>query len=137
MRGGRAMNDKNTLFENADVIYSYTRAQALADGVLVDVTETAKEAGITYPVAVTSGLWHKYVVPDEPSKLHCQSTEGRLWDTLWLFRYAAAGFSGDLLYYEVLYVMEGRKMNKVKLKALCGPGDNGEPVITIMLPDED
>jgi hypothetical protein len=38
---------------------------------------------------------------------------------------------------EVLYVMEGRKMNKVKLKALCGPGDNGEPVITIMLPEED
>ena len=29
-----------------DVIYSYTRAQALADGVLVDVSERAKRAGI-------------------------------------------------------------------------------------------
>jgi len=131
------MNDKESLFENADVIYSYTRAQAIADGVLVDVTETAREAGITYPVAVTSGLWHKYIVPDEPSKLHCQSTEGRLWDTLWMFRYAAAGYSGDLLFYEVLYVMHGKKLEKIKLKALCGPGDNGEPVVTIMLPEED
>jgi len=131
------MNDKETLFENADLIYSYTRAQAIADGVLIDVTETAKEAGILFPVAVTAGLYHQYIVPDVASELHCQSTEGRLWDTLWLFRYAAAGFSGDLLYYEVLYVMEGRKMNKVKLKALCGPADNGEPVITIMLPEED
>jgi len=25
----------------------------------------------------------------------------------------------------------------VTLKALCGPGDDGEPVITIMLPEED
>ena len=25
----------------------------------------------------------------------------------------------------------------VRLKALCGPGDNGEPVVTVMLPDED
>ncbi len=131
------MNDKETLFENADLVYSYTRAQAIADGVLIDVTKTAREAGILFPVAVTASLYHRYIVPDEASELHCQSTEGRLWDTLWLFRYAAAGFSSDLLYYEVLYVMEGRKMNKVKLKALCGPGDNGEPIITIMLPNED
>jgi hypothetical protein len=25
----------------------------------------------------------------------------------------------------------------VTLRALCGPGDRGEPVITVMLPDED
>ena len=25
----------------------------------------------------------------------------------------------------------------VRLKALCGPGDNGEPVVTVMLPEED
>jgi hypothetical protein len=24
----------------------------------------------------------------------------------------------------------------VRLKALCGPGDHGEPVVTIMLPEE-
>jgi len=36
----------------------------------------------------------------------------------------------------------GKRINRTKretvvLKALCGPGDNGEPVITILLPDED
>jgi hypothetical protein len=25
----------------------------------------------------------------------------------------------------------------VRLKALCGPGDAGEPVLTVMLPEED
>ncbi|MCE9563538.1 MAG: hypothetical protein K8U57_15970 [Planctomycetes bacterium] len=41
------------MFENAEVIHSYTRANALADGVLVDVSETAREAGIRFPVALT------------------------------------------------------------------------------------
>jgi hypothetical protein len=25
----------------------------------------------------------------------------------------------------------------VRLKAVCGPGDQGEPVITVLMPDED
>src|SRR3990172_13277670 len=36
------------------VIYSYSRADAINDGVLVDVSTLAKEAGIKYPVAVTA-----------------------------------------------------------------------------------
>ena len=35
------------------VISAYTRQQAIADGVLVDVTTTASEAGFAIPVAVT------------------------------------------------------------------------------------
>lgn len=131
------MNDQRSLFDEVDVIYSYTRAQAIADGVLIDVTETAREAGVRFPVAVTAGLWQKYIVPDEASALHCQSVEGRLWDTLWLFRWAAKGSAGDVLFFEVSYVMKGRKMSKVKLKAVCGPGDTPDPVITLMLPNED
>ena len=38
------------------VIYTYTRAQAIEDGVLVDVSTLAAEAGIRYPTAVTRGL---------------------------------------------------------------------------------
>ena len=41
---------QNPLF--GPVIYAYTRAQAIEDGVLADVTETAKEAGFKLPVAV-------------------------------------------------------------------------------------
>src|ERR1035437_10388124 len=35
------------------VIYSYTRAQAVADGVQVEVTKTTKEAGIKFPMFLT------------------------------------------------------------------------------------
>ena len=38
------------------VIYAYTRAQAVADGVQVDVTKTAKEAGISFPVFLSGRI---------------------------------------------------------------------------------
>ena len=40
-----------------EVIYAYTRAEAIADGVLIDVTETAKEVGFRLPVALTAAAW--------------------------------------------------------------------------------
>jgi len=38
-------------------IRTYTRAEALADGVLVGVSETATKAGFKVPVAVTKAFW--------------------------------------------------------------------------------
>ncbi len=131
------MNEQRSLFEEADIVYTYSRAQAIADGVLVEVSDMAREAGINFPVALTAGLWNGYIVPAEESSLHCQCIKGRLWDTLWLFRCAAKGFSGDTLFFDVAYAVTGRRVSTVKLKAVCGPGDTAEPVITIMLPDED
>jgi len=120
-----------------ETIFSYSRRQAIEDGVLIDVSSMASELGIKFPVAVTTEFWHTYIVPSEEEDLACQSIEGRLWDTLWLFRCAAAGFSGDRFLFDVSYVMEGRKIKKVRVKSICGPGDQAEPVITIMLPNED
>ncbi len=124
-----------------EVIYSYTRAQAIEDGVLADVSDMAKEAGIKFPVAVTTGLWEKYIKPSPKLEGHGQSTDGRLWDVLWMFRCAAVRCQGDLLFFEVIFAMpggyEGVTMETAKLKGHIGPGDDMEPVITIMLPDED
>ena len=131
------MSGQGEVFSEFDVVYAYTRAQAFADGVLIDVTKTARKAGIRFPVAVTANVWHGYIVPRESSGLSCQSIEGRLWDTLFLFALAAREQEGDTLYYDVSYAMKGRGQKEVKLKAVCGPGDTPEPVITIMLPNED
>jgi hypothetical protein len=44
---------------------------------------------------------------------------------------------------EVRFAVHVRNDNRertpplVRLKALCGPGDSGEPVVTVMFPDED
>src|SRR3989338_1398153 len=117
---------------------TYTRAQAIPDGVLVDVSELAKEAGFRIPVAVTSALWEGYITPPPSTEEEGQSTTGRLWDVLNVLRIAIR--SGppptDMVLFSVLFRMtEGTE--PVNLKALCGPGDNAEPVVTIMLPNED
>jgi hypothetical protein len=121
-------------------IYSYTRKQAIEDGVLIDVSEMAREAGIKYHVAITSAVYYEYIVPDERLTDYGQSVEGRLWDVLWMFRINAQRNPSDIMIFSVLFVMPAGNKSRlvtVKLKAVCGPGDMGEPVITIMKPEED
>lgn len=121
-----------------DPIYSYSRRQALEDGVLVDVSKMAHEAGIRYPTAVTRQVWDDLVVPDESSRQEGQDEDGRLWDILWMLRMTIqAGEPGSEIKFEVSFLgAEGRRVT-VGLKAICGPDDDRSPCITIMLPDED
>ena len=129
------MND--SLLNDFDYIDTDTRKQAIEDGVLVDVSATAREAGINFPVALTSTVWDMYVVPSEKLEGCGQSITGRLWDLLWMFRLKAMRSNKSLLYFSCLFLDVNEKLDEVKFKALCGPGDNAEPVITIMLPGED
>lgn len=127
-----------------EVIYAYTRAQAIADGVLVDVSQTAREAGFRWPVAMTRTVWEDCVAwseDDNHRQVH-QDQSGRLWDVLWMainaIRRISDGTSQTL--YQLYRVPRDRKSNEaqlVTLKLMAGPGDTGEPVITIMLPQED
>jgi hypothetical protein len=136
--GGADMDTQENPF--GEVIYAYTRKQAIADGVLVDISKTAVEAGIKYPVAVTQALWAEYIEPDPDMEGWGQSAEGRAWDVLWMFRCRAVGNKDSILHFEVLFLMAGPDkpiQRTVELKAICGPGDVGEPVITIMMPHED
>ncbi|TVM31189.1 DUF6573 family protein [Oceanidesulfovibrio marinus] len=133
------------IFADAPIIYSYTREDALDDGTLVDVSGPATESGIKYPVAMTRTCWDTWVAV--PKGLEgWQDAEGRLWDTLWMLRVAISQQRGacDTIRYTVIFQMPtGRGAKKpykqvyADLKAICGPGDRGEPVITIMLPEED
>jgi hypothetical protein len=126
------------MFNADDLIYGYSRKQAIEDGVLVDVTTTAKEAGFRFPVALTRAVWERCVTV--PAGVHSQDEAGRLWDILWMLHVAIKQGKGGP---EVRFAVHVRSDNKertpplVRLKALCSPGDEGEPVITIMMPDED
>ena len=128
-----------SIFGEVEVIHTYTRQQAIEDGVLIDVTDTAKEAGIKFPVAVTRDVW-ALIEPTEALKRQGQSISGRLWDVLWMFRVFASRTKDNFLLYPVLFLLSdnGKFYTKeIKLKAVIGPGDKGEPVITIMMPYED
>jgi hypothetical protein len=127
------------MFEEADLIFRYTRANALRDGVLIDVTATAQEAGIRWPVALTSAAWERCVAV--PPGVACQDEAGRLWDVLTMLRFAIRGSNDGAR--ELRFAVHVRNDNRertpplVRLKAVSGPGDDGEPCITVMLPKED
>ena len=130
------------------IIHSYTREQGLADGVLVDVSSTAREAGFTLPVAVTQRVHHECIAwteEDNERKMTYQDEAGRLWDVVWmgameLRKLVRDGVTGNRANYQ-LYVVpkEGRgsKARLTTLSLVVGPGDKGEAVVTIMAPDED
>ena len=125
------------MFDDAGVGFSYSRKQAIADGVLIDVTATAREAGVRSPVALTAAAWERSVAV--PPGVECQDEAGRLWDVLNLLRLAVRRTEGDRLTFGVQVRNDNRECNppQMRLKAVCGPGGEPAPVITIMLPDED
>ena len=115
-----------------EVIHTYTRAQALADGSLIDVTETAAEAGFRLPVAVTRTVWLRYC--EWPEELGTgQSTEGRLWDVLWLAVWAArtaAEPSARITYTLGVVPVDDPEGDPVDVRlwaAITGEGAGGAP----------
>jgi hypothetical protein len=124
------------------VIHCYTRSQAIEDGMLVDVTTMAQEAGLRYPTAVSANLYHNHVVPPANMIRDGESIDGRLWDVLMVFRSFATRTNGDRLTFPVSflsgYTSAGSPVRRtVKVLAIIHPGDHGEPVVTFMLPEDE
>jgi hypothetical protein len=124
-------------FEGAEIISRYTRADAIDDGTLIDVSTVAREAGIRFPVALTAAVWARCV--EVPQGVACQDEAGRLWDVVWCLRCAIGRASGARVDFGVHVRNDNRNGTPplVSLYALCGPGDQGEPVVTVLMPDED
>lgn len=110
-----------------EIISTYTRAQAIEDGQLVDVSETAREAGFRFPVAITAAVLAE--IERGNGSQDC-FREGRLWDVLWMASLAARRGGSRTGYV----VKIGRRNHRLVLD--CGPGDGAEPVITIGTPSD-
>jgi hypothetical protein len=144
------MNENRNPFEGMEVISSYSRAQAIEDGILVDLSAHARDAGFKYPVAVSVGVfavlapWAEGIQGDisnpavgQPLCGLGQSFKGRAWDLLAILLYEIhRGKGGERVDFAPLFLMPRHSQDRampVQMYALCGPGDEGEPVITVML----
>ena len=126
------------------VISVYTRARAIEDGLLVDVSDTAREAGFRLPVAVTRTVWDRLVALPQGYR-GLQDESGRLWDVLWMARHYALRASGSDRVTMCVLVRDLRKdlrdsnrppRRHYPIAAING-GDEGEPVVTVMFPEDD
>lgn len=136
------MADDPSPSDEDGVVFRYTRRQAVADGVLVDLTAWARATGFAVPVACTAAVWYGYVVPAYPLIGVGQGERARGHDLLRMLYHAIRGLppgqgGGGRLAFDVVFLMPPRTHEPVRLAAVIGPGDDAGPVLTIMLPDED
>ena len=115
---------------------------------LVDVSKTGREAGFSIPTAMTAAVfdqcvrWTENDAKKKPEA--CQHEDGRLRDVVWMAAckarlLACAGSGSSTALFQLLVVPRpghGRRRLRT-LKLAIGPGDDAEPVATILLPDED
>ncbi|WP_125778260.1 DUF6573 family protein [Antribacter gilvus] len=125
------------------VIHAYTRAQALADGVLRDITAQAQAHRFTIPAAITATAWVETVQWNPVNGDH-DDEESRLFtvlDTLHRkIRQIAAHEATNRLTFTVDVIPNSPDdftTQPVELIAHVGPGDTAAPVLTIMRPIDD
>jgi len=124
----------------------HTRKQALEDGDLVDLIDFAEnvsgygKTGFTFPLACTRRVFEELIrVPEGSAAERAgQDINGRLHDVLSMLHFAIKrGGHTDRIEYQLHVTRDRVRPTLTTLVALCGPGDDAEPVITIMFPDED
>lgn len=148
MRERKAMSNDG-LFSDADVIFAYTRADALNDGVLIELP-SAKNWGFKVSVAITAGAYAECIAWGEPDPklgeilrlredmvLTCAMREARAHQ-----RRMKAGKKErpDRIDFNVETIVQRdglAELRNVELYMVIGPGDQGEPAGTIMLIGED
>lgn len=121
---------------DVEIIYSYTRTEALADGTLVDVSIEGREVGFTVPVALTSTLFETIVgIPKDSG----EDQRGRTHDVLFMAACATRKERDSCeprVEFSVLMTTDKGVKATLTLLIDFGPGDAGEPVITIGYPED-
>jgi hypothetical protein len=119
-----------------------SRADAIADGDLIDVTEEAAELSIPWPVAFTKEAWRD-LVAWHARNVRSQSTSARLAATLLALRSAIRPWSNNPEMDQVLVTITRMPNTRTATQprrtlfwVVCETGDLAEPVITVKLYDE-
>lgn len=125
-----------------DIIFTYTRQEAIDDGVLVDVThcQAYKDLPFSVPVALTQAIYQDCVAWNNDTESVHQNEDARLYDVLWMAIVGIQMSKGhsDQIMYRMFRVKRGEsEASEVRLKVVIGPDDDGRPCLTIMLPHED
>jgi hypothetical protein len=117
----------------AEVIYAYTRAQAFADGNLHDVTPFAAAIGIRYPTAVTACVWDACVGAKGESDLELPGVMRLLGE--FVAAYKANPTKSQRMTFPATPQEDGA--GPVMVIVDCGSDDDGDPCLTLILPDDD
>jgi len=114
-----------------EVVYSYSRKQAIEDGVLVDLSEVDSiKQHWKHPFACTSSVW---AIIETALQQPGQDVSGICHDFSTMAKLAIrTKRDADQTRFRVIIATRTHE-----LKLHIGPGDTPAPVLTLMLPNED
>ena len=114
-----------------ETIYSYSRSQAIEDGVLVDLSQADSiRQHWKHPFACTSAVW---AIIEEAQEKPGQDVSGICHDISTMAKHAIRSTrESEQIFFSV--IITGKKH---AMKLHIGPGDTAAPVLTLMLPYED
>ncbi|HSF68399.1 MAG TPA: hypothetical protein VLA67_13335 [Nitrospiraceae bacterium] len=113
------------------------REAAIQAGILIDVTPTALQLGIAFPVTLTRPLWEVGIVTNQ--SLSEEDQTRRLRDVLMAFRLRLASLATvpPLLDFPALLALPpGRVPQPVPLFAFIQPDPKHQANVTLLLPNE-
>lgn len=126
-----------------ECISSYTRAQAIVDGVLINLGMFVSQGrpvlelvGFRFPVAITSAAYGEVFGERDGALLESPIITRRVLYFLAVLKAAVIVCTGPDPTC-IHFTCTNHDLKNIPLKAVCGPGDYAEPVITVMLPGED
>jgi hypothetical protein len=125
------------------VIHSYTRAEAIQDGVLINLGMFVSQGrpvlelvGLRFPVAMTSAAYELVIGERDGALLDGAIVTRRVIYFLSVLKRAILSREAGQDPTRLEFTCTNAELKIIALKSICGPGDNAEPVITVMLPRE-
>jgi hypothetical protein len=123
--------------ESAVVSTRIPYQQALATGALIDVTPTARQLGLSFPVTITKPLWDVGIAPLQT--MTQEERSARLRDVLMAFRLrlATQPTVSPLIDFPALLAFPPNSVPQpIPLFALVQPDENNRATVTLLLPNE-
>lgn len=120
---------------------TFTRKQALEEGRQKDVSDIAKEAGLSFPVFITDVVWNNWITPDEKSTESGQDEKQRfdyvISKLIYSLRVHRQTSRSDTIYFKVSFTRDGGSDDVLLMSKLGAiDSDDVRPCITIMMPEE-
>ncbi|MXZ43653.1 MAG: hypothetical protein F4Z01_01540 [Gammaproteobacteria bacterium] len=124
-----------------DPAYTGSRAEAIAEGTIIDVSDLGRQVGFKWPVAMTKAVWEDSVSwSDEDSEQQVpQNQKSRLFSVVGACAdyVRTRGPQADRMRFRINRIPRdgvSRGAQQRLLQVVAHPGDDGEPVLTIRIP---
>ncbi len=111
----------------------YTRAEAISDGQLIDVSQSARQLGICLSVAITASAWAQLIAVPHKKEEEIE----RLFALLGRVQFEldqTPAFDHRLI---VSVEAETGEQKQIEIRVTVGPDEKGKIVVTVMLGYED